>query len=30
VFSFREPYSHTFYVTFPVAMLYSFTAGTDF
>ncbi len=23
VFSFRDPHSHTFYVTFPVAMLYS-------
>ncbi len=30
VFSFREPYSHTFYVTFPVAMLYSFYCWNEF
>lgn len=30
VFSFREPHSHTFYVTFPVAMLYSLYCWNGF
>ncbi len=30
VFSFRAPYSHTFYVTFPIAMLYSLYCWSEF
>ena len=29
-FSFRQPYSHTFYVTFPIVMLYSLYCWSEF